>query len=94
MSNGIVDMVHRAGEDHPEGPFYTLSEIAEYFERDKDTIKRWGAKIGVPTHKMPLGEGDSDAFVWCYTQADRNALEDYSATINPKGGRPKSEPED
>jgi hypothetical protein len=84
---GIVKLVHRA--DDPDGPFKTIAEVAEYFERSKDTIRKWGKVIGVPTHKMPLGDDDSDAFVWCYTRNDIAALEDYSAGINPKGGRPK-----
>jgi len=89
--SGIVEMVHRAGDEDPDGPFMTLSEVAEYFERDKDTIKRWASRCGVPTHKMPLGDDDSDAFVWCWTQEDIHVLEKHSASINPKGGRPKSE---
>lgn len=88
--SGIVQMVHRV--DHPDGPFMTITEVAEYFERDKDTIRRWGKKLGVPTHKMPLGDGTNpNAFVWLYTRDDLAAFEKYSEGINPKGGRPPKE---
>jgi hypothetical protein len=88
--SGIIKIVHRS--DDPDGPFKTIKEVAEYFERSKDTIRRWGEVIGVPTHKMMLGDGnDPNAFVWCYTEDDIAALEDYSSGINPKGGRPRKE---
>ena len=86
--SGIIKMVHRV--DHEDGPFKTIAEVAEYFERDKDTIRRWGRALNLPTHKMPLGDGSNpNAFVWLYTESDIEDLEVYSATLNPKGGRPK-----
>lgn len=88
MASGIITIVHRA--DHPDGPFQTIAEVAEYFERDKDTIRRWGKAIGVPTHKMMLGDGTNpNAFVWCYTESDVAALDEYSKNI--KVGRPPKE---
>jgi hypothetical protein len=86
---GIQELVHRS--EDPDGPFMTITEVAEYFERDKDTIRRWGKKCGVPTRQMPLGDGDSGAFVWLYTRSDLEKLTAHSAGINPKGGRPKSD---
>lgn len=95
MSNGIVKLVHRA--DHPDGPFMTIAEVAEYFERSKDTIRRWCENLSaqggepIPSHQMPLNENGT-SFVWCYTQDDIRRLEKYSENINPKGGRPKKSP--
>jgi hypothetical protein len=83
---GIKNLVHKS--DDPDGPFKTVGEVAEYFECHPDTIRRWGKVIGVPTRQMDLGESGK-SYVWCYTQSDVDALELYSSTINPKGGRPK-----
>jgi predicted transcriptional regulator len=93
---GIVKMVHRA--DDPDGPFLTIGEVAALFERDRSTVKRWCRRLCdegylIPSHKMPLGDEsdpDTNAFVWCYTHKDMERLAELSATINPKGGRPKS----
>jgi hypothetical protein len=83
---GIIKLVHRA--EHPDGPFKTIGEVAEYFERDRSTIRKWCKRIGdIPSHSMPLN--DKGQFVWLYTENDIRELEKYSATINPKGGRPK-----
>lgn len=90
--SGIVSMAHRA--DHPDGPFKTVSEVAEYFERDKDTIRRWGKTLGIPTHKMELCEPPKPfAFVWLYTEKDIEQMERYMETLNPKGGRPRKNAE-
>lgn len=91
MTTGIIKLVHRA--DHPDGPFMTIGEVAEYFERSRDTIRRWCEKLSAelgehfPSHKMPLNEKET-SWVWCYTESDIRRLEKYSSNINPKGGRP------
>lgn len=87
--SGIVELVHQS--DHPDGPFKTIGEVAEYFERDRTTIKRWGRRLNIPTHKMPLGDGTNpNSFVWLYTEKDIQKMEEYSGGINPKGGRPRN----
>lgn len=89
---GIIEMVHRA--DHPDGPFKTIREVAEYFERSNDTIRKWCKKVSedrdepIPNHKMPLND-EGSAWVWLYTESDIAALADYSEGVNPKGGRPR-----
>ena len=89
---GIIKLVHRA--DDPAGPFKTIKEVADFFHRDKDTIRRWGKRVGVPTHKMKLGDGTNpNAFVWLYTEADIEALDKYQQGINHQGGRPPKKKE-
>lgn len=88
---GITKMVHRI--DDADGPYKTVGEVAEYFERTRDTVRRWGRITGVPTHKMVLGD-HPNAFVWLYTEEDIQVLEEYSKDINPKGGRPRKDMED
>lgn len=86
--SGIVKMVHTLDDD--DGPYQTVSEVAEYFEKSVDTIRRWGKRLGIPTHMMRTGESET-AFVWLYTQEDIHAFEEFTKTFNPKGGRPKKE---
>lgn len=81
-------MVHRI--DDADGPYKTVGEVAEYFERSRDTIKRWGDVLGLPTHKMPLGEHPNN-FCWLYTEEDIRALEKYSEEIRI-GRPPKNNP--
>lgn len=93
--SGIIKMVHSVEDD--DGPYQTIAEVAEYFERSKDTIRRWCKTLteisgdAIPNHKMPLSDTDENSFVWLYTENDIARLEDFSSDINPKGGRPKSE---
>jgi hypothetical protein len=86
--SGIIKMVHSI--DDEDGPYKTVAEVAEYFEKSKDTIKRWGKRLGIPNHKMPLSEEaeNPNSFVWLYTESDIRAFEEFSKTFNPKGGRP------
>lgn len=89
---GIQDMVNRI--DDEDGPYKTISEVAEYFERTTDTIRRWSKTCGLPTHKMPLGKKGSKSFVWLWTEEDIKALEKYAEGVNPKGGRPPKKKDD
>jgi hypothetical protein len=81
--SGIIKMVHRI--DDEDGPYLTIGEVAEYFERSRDTIRTWGRSLGLPTHKMQLGEHEN-SFVWLYTEGDIEELKKHSETI--KTGRP------
>ena len=74
--------------EHEDGPLLTVGEVAEFFERHPDTIRRWSAKCGIPTNQVELGE--LGYAVWCYTQSDLRTLANFSKDINPKGGRPKN----
>ena len=61
--------------DDPDGPFYTIGQVAEKIGVSKDTIRRWGRSLGIPTHRMPLNDvPDSNAFCWLYTDADIDIL--------------------
>jgi hypothetical protein len=84
--SGIIKLVHRT--DHPDGPFFTVNEVAIKFGNSKDTIRRWGKQLGIPTHKMLLGDGTNEnIFVWLYTEEDISAFEKHNAGI--KTGRPR-----
>lgn len=69
MESGIEKMVARV--DDPEGPFYTIKQVAERLNCSRDTVRRWGAPHGIPNHKMPLGDGSKpNAYCWLWTEGD------------------------
>jgi excisionase family DNA binding protein len=71
MESGIEKMVARI--DDPDGPFYTISQVAGRVGVSKDTIRRWGDSLGIPSHKMETGD-HPNAFCWLYTEGDISAL--------------------
>lgn len=84
--SGINKMVHRL--DDADGPFYTIKEVAERLEKDRDTIRRWvknNPELVPVRHRMPLGE-NGESYVWLYTEEDIRRMEGFSRTI--KIGRP------
>lgn len=85
--SGIIKMVHSVSD--ADGPYKTISEVAEYFECSRDTIRRWGKKCGIPNHKMELND-EGTAFCWLYTEEDIQKFSEFSDTFNHKGGRPKA----
>lgn len=84
--SGIIQLVHRA--DDPDGPFRTISEVAEFFEVHIDTARRWAKACGLPKRKMELNE-EGTSWVWLYNEEDMDALSEYSGNLKP--GRPKNE---
>ena len=73
MDSGIEKMVARI--EDPEGPFYTIKQVAERLGCSKDTVRRRGDSLGIPTHKMELCDPPKEnAFVWLYTESDIVAL--------------------
>lgn len=78
MASGIEKMVGRIVD--PDGPYSTINEVAQRLGVSKDTIRRWGKSVGVPTHKMELCDPPKEnAFVWLYTESDIQRLKEHTA---------------
>lgn len=71
--SGIEKMVARI--EDPDGPFYTIKQVAEKLGVSRDTVRRWGSPLGIPNHKMPLGEGNNpNSYCWLWTEGDIHTL--------------------
>jgi hypothetical protein len=69
MESGIEKMVARIEDD--EGPFFTIKQVADRLGVSKDTVRRRGTFLGIPSHKMELCDPPKEnAFVWLYTESD------------------------
>lgn len=84
---GIINLVSKADK----GQFKTIKQVSERVGRSPSQIKAAvrNGKVSGPTHKMPLGEGDTGAFVWLYTDKDIRRFQRYFRKTRP--GRPRKE---
>lgn len=91
MGSGIIDLVSKADR----GRYRTIKQVADRVGRSQSHIKAAirSGKVSGPTHKMPLGDGTSGAFVWLYTESDIRRLRRYFENTK-RGPKPKKSDEE
>lgn len=81
MGSGIINLVSQVDR----GKYKTIKQVSDAIGRSPSQIKAAirNGRVSGPTHKMPLGDGTTNSFVWLYTNNDIRRLRRYFAGTKP-----------